>query len=204
MDVKERILMGAAELFLKVGVRRVTMDQLASSLGISKRTIYEVFSNKDEILKETILRHINQQRDNRERLLQESETALHFFISILNQGIENLKAVNPQFVNEVRVYYPSIWSTIICASQDYKIFQTIKIIQRGIIEGVFRDDMDVTIVSKFIVEAITILVNQDIFSAHIYAPSKLYHDSIITLVRGICTIKGIEMLENEMKSRINN
>ncbi len=180
------------------------MDQLASSLGISKRTIYEVFSNKDEILKETILRHINQQRDNRERLLQESETALHFFISILNQGIENLKAVNPQFVNEVRVYYPSIWSTIICASQDYKIFQTIKIIQRGIIEGVFRDDMDVTIVSKFIVEAITILVNQDIFSAHIYAPSKLYRNSIITLVRGICSVKGIQMLENEMNSSINN
>lgn len=204
MEVKERILEGAAQLFLREGVRKVTMDQLASSLGISKRTIYEVFSNKDEILKETILRHINQQRLQTERLSQESETALHFFVSILNQGIENLKAVNPQFVNELRVYYPSIWSSIICTSQDYNIFQTIKIIQRGIIEGVFREDMDVTVVSKFIIESLSILANQDIFPTHIYAPAKLYRDSIITLVRGICSVKGIQMLDNELNSSITN
>lgn len=202
MELKERIIIGATELFFKEGVRRVTMDQIAAYLGVSKRTIYETFSNKDELLKECIITHIQLQQEENSRIAAESETALHFFLNLLSKGVENLKTSNPQFVNDVRTYYPKIWSSIICTNRDYNVFQIIKLIQQGINEGVFRNDFEIPLISKLLTEIMSLLVDHDIFPPHIYAPAKLYTDSVMVLIRGICTSKGLEYIDNYLTTNL--
>jgi AcrR family transcriptional regulator len=199
MEIRERILWGATEMFLKEGVRRVTMDNLATSLGVSKRTIYEIFSNKDELLKECIITHTNHQKEENARLALESETALHFFITVLNKGVQNIKSSNPQFVNDVRIYHPKIWTSIICANMENNVLQTKLLIQKGIDEGVFRNDFDIPIISKFFVETFSLLVNQDIFPIHTYAPAKLFKETLLTLIRGISSSKGLEIIDQLVK-----
>jgi TetR/AcrR family transcriptional regulator, cholesterol catabolism regulator len=203
MEVRERIITVATELFLKEGVRRITMDQLAVSLGMSKRTIYEFFSNKDMLLKECIENHIKLQRFAVNELVANSETVLHFYLALLQIGIENMKSQNPQFVNDVRIYYPSIWESTICANREYSLEQTSEFIQKGINEGVFRSDINIPIISKLLVEVFTLLANSDIFPYHIYPLATMFEHTLITLTRGLSTKKGVEIIEEYLQKSVN-
>lgn len=194
MDAKQRIIARATELFMKEGIKRVTMDYLAASLGMSKRTIYENYNTKDEILKDCIEKQIEVNRKIYHEIEKKSETAIHFYFSILKIGIENMKSQNPQFINDVRIFYPKIWSSILCANTEYNIKQISINLQRGINEGVFRSDVNIPIASKTILEFLNLLANSDIFPYHIYPPSELYEQTVITLVRGVSSIKGIELI----------
>jgi AcrR family transcriptional regulator len=201
MKVRERVIAQATELFMKEGVRRVTMDHLAASLGISKRTIYELYGNKDELLRECIETHIETQKVAFAELVADSETAIHLFLSMLKIGVENMKSHNPQFINDVRIYHHSIWNSTLCANREFNIEQTIKILQRGINEGVFRGDMDIPIISKLIIEFFSLLANSDVFPYHKYPPSILYEYTMLTLVRGIASPKGLQMIEELTSSK---
>jgi len=203
MEVKEHILTTAIELFLKEGVRRVTMDQLAASLGMSKRTIYELFNTKDELLKQCIDNHISKQRDIILELAEKSETALHFYLSLMQVGASNMKSQNPQFVNDVRIYYPKIWSSTLCANRDYNIEQTSILLVRGIEEGVFRADINLAIISKIIVEFLTLLANSDIFPYHQYSPSEMFEQTLLTIIRGISSSKGIKIVDKYISSQMS-
>jgi AcrR family transcriptional regulator len=195
MEVKERIIAQASEAFMREGVRRVTMDNLASSLGMSKRTIYEIHRNKDQILKECIETHIRYQKKTLEELAKSSKTAVHLFLSLLKNGIDNMKSQNPQFINDVRIYYPSIWKSTLCANRDYNNEQTINLLKRGINEGVIKHDIDLQIISKLIMEIFELLANSDIFPYHLYPPSLLYEQTLITLIRGIASAKGLAIID---------
>jgi TetR/AcrR family transcriptional regulator, cholesterol catabolism regulator len=195
MEIRSRILSVATELFMKEGVRRITMDQLATALGMSKRTIYEFFSNKDILLKECIVNHINIQRVAMEELSKNSETALHFYLALLELGIQNMKSQNPQFVNDVRIFYPAIWESTLCANRDYNIEKTSLLLHRGISEGVFRSDINIPIISKLMIEFMTILANSDIFPYHSFPPSVMFENAMLTLIRGVSSAKGLELID---------
>lgn len=203
MEIKEHILTTAIELFLKEGVRRVTMDQLAASLGMSKRTIYELFKNKDELLYECIENHINKQRLAIMELSVKSETAVHFYLSVMQIGAANMRSQNPQFVNDVRIYYPKIWASTLCANRDYNIEQSSLMLKRGIEEGVFRPNINIPIISKIIIEFFTLLSNADIFPYHQYPPSEMFEQAMITILRGVSSLKGIEIIDEHMNLQKN-
>jgi AcrR family transcriptional regulator len=204
MEIRSRILSVATELFMKEGVRRITMDQLATALGMSKRTIYEFFSNKDILLKECIVNHINIQRIAMEELSKNSETALHFYLALLELGIQNMKSQNPQFVNDVRIFYPAIWESTLCANRDYNIEKTSLLLNRGISEGVFRSDINIPIISKLMIEFFTLLSNSDIFPYHTFPPSVMFEHTMVTLIRGVSSAKGLEVIDNNyLRSNIS-
>jgi len=195
MEVRARIIAQATEFFMKEGVRRVTMDYLASSLGMSKRTIYELFGNKDELLRECIETHIEVQKVTFAKLITSSETAIHIFLSMLKIGVENMKSNNPQFINDVRIYHHSIWNSTLNANREYHFELTRKILQRGINEGVFRQDLDIPLISKLIIEFFSLLANSDVFPYHTYPPSILFEQTMLMMVRGVSTPKGLAMIE---------
>jgi TetR/AcrR family transcriptional regulator, cholesterol catabolism regulator len=203
MLAKEKILIRAIELFLREGVRRVTMDQLASSLGMSKRTIYETFRNKDELLKECIDNHISLQRIAIQEVLKKSPTVVHFYLSLLEIGVQNMKSSNPLFVDEVRIYYPEIWESTICANRDYNLNQTSVLLQQGKDEGVFRKDLDIPILSKLTVEFFTLLANSDIFPPHIYPQLETFKQTIYLVLRGLVSEKGLNILEDTLVNNEN-
>lgn len=195
MEIKERIIVKATELFMKEGVRRVTMDHLAGALGMSKRTIYENYKNKDEILKECIETNIDYQKQAFLQMASNSETAVHLFFSLLKSGIENMKSHNPQFVNDVRIYYPLIWESTIHKNKSYNIEQTTNLLERGTNEGVFRDNIDIQIVAKLIIEFFTLLPNGDIFPPIEFPPSVIYEQTMIMMIRGIASSKGLKLID---------
>lgn len=195
METKERIIAEATELFMKEGVKRVTMDKLAASLGMSKRTIYENYKDKDQILRECIETHIKQQRVLAIEMEKKSETAIHFFFSMMRTGIENMKGQNPQFINDVRIYHPAVWKSTLSTNRDYNLEQTNKFLQRGISEGVFIESIDIPIISKIIYEIFSQLANSDMYPPHIYPTHQLFEQTTLLIIRGISSRKGLEIID---------
>lgn len=200
MELREHIIATATELFLKEGVKRVTMDELAFKLGMSKRTIYEIFSNKDELLKECIENLIEKQRIVNQKITEESQTAIHAFYAFLEIGLENMKDSNPYFATDVQKYYPKVWQETLCKNYDFNLNQIAISIKRGVDEGVFRNDLKIELVSKLILEQLSLMADTRIFPPNLYPPSELLETQILTLIRGIASQKGLIILDELIRN----
>ncbi|MDD3788554.1 MAG: TetR/AcrR family transcriptional regulator, partial [Petrimonas sp.] len=112
MDIKNRIVKQAGNLYYQYGIKNTSMDDLASSLGISKRTIYENFKDKEEIL----LYYLKQLRDERntafQEFLQESDNIMEFFIRIIELH-QSIPYANVKFYEDIYKYYPKIYALIL-------------------------------------------------------------------------------------------
>src|ERR1700754_5091546 len=95
MDVKERILTKAAELFMRYGIRSITMDEIAAQLGISKKTIYQFFTDKDEMVEAVVDEEITHNELECQRFSSSCENAVHEIFIAIEEMEEMLKAMNP-------------------------------------------------------------------------------------------------------------
>jgi AcrR family transcriptional regulator len=207
MEIKERILATATELFLKEGVKRVTMDELANTMGMSKRTIYEIFSNKDELLKECIEELIKKQRSVSEQINSQAESAIHSFVAFLEIGLENMKDSNPYFATDVQKYYPKVWESTLCANYDYNLNQISTVLHRGVNEGVFLNNIKIPMLSKLLLEQLTLMADTRVFPPNIYPPADLFESLVLSFTRGISSPKGLLILDDILSKRneiINN
>jgi TetR/AcrR family transcriptional regulator, cholesterol catabolism regulator len=203
MNTKEKILELATELFLKEGVKRVTMDYLASQLGMSKRTVYEQFKNKDELLKSCINSLINKQRLINEKITSESETAMHGLLAFLMVGLENIRIAKPYFATDVRKYYPAIWKSTMAINHEYGLQKVTLMLNRGISEGVFRDDLKINFTAKLFMEQITIISDTDIFPISEYPSTELFQTLIVNFARGIASSKGLGIIDSVLPKIIS-
>jgi AcrR family transcriptional regulator len=204
MNARERIIEHASMLFLKEGVKKVTMDELAIELGMSKRTIYENFSNKDELISCCVKHQISAQNAIGKRIEMESKTAMHVFLNLLEIGLEHMKSSKPQFALEVRKYYPKIWASTLAANSEQKLMNTSKLLERGVNERVFRSDVKVAIAAKLLLEYFSLLFDQDAFPPHIYPPAEIFNTMIIGFIRGIASNDGLEIIDDFLKNRSFN
>ena len=108
MDIKDRIIEGAADLFKTYGIKSVTMDSLANQFGISKRTIYEIFSDKDELLKAVLTRINQQQKEMIRKVLEESENSLVAIFRMLEINRDNFQSMSPAFLADLKKYHHEV------------------------------------------------------------------------------------------------
>lgn len=196
MDIKDRILEISLELFMRRGCKSVTMDDVASENGISKRTLYEFFKDKSTLLEEIL----NLQEANMKQMYEEvantSDNVLEQFFSLHDRQSEisiNLRIV---FFTELKKFYPEIFDSMVkkmLCTHDNVIRDGIK---KGQEQNVFRNNIDVTIVSKVLTELGNIMQNQDMFPLKQFERKVIFREIFINYLRGISTLKGIEIIDN--------
>ncbi len=149
MNTREHIILVAFELFVKYGIRSVTMDQIAGQLGISKRTLYETFENKNELLKSGLEYFINIKNTRANEIIKKSDNVIQAMFILRKKGEEMKKKVNPLFFEDIKKYYPEICSLLTSRSnnKDYSITYTL--IKKGIKDGIFKKELNVELVNIF-------------------------------------------------------
>ena len=108
MDIKDRIIEGATDLFKTYGIKSVTMDSLANQLGMSKRTIYEVFADKDELLIEVLSRMNDQQKELIKKVLDQSENSIVAIFRMLEINRDNFQSMSPAFLADLKKYHHEV------------------------------------------------------------------------------------------------
>lgn len=201
MEVKERILLKATDLFMRYGIRSITMDEIATQLGISKKTIYQFFTDKDEIVEAVIDMEVKRNEADCLGYRINSENALHEIFIAVEELEELLKAMNPQLLYDLEKHHPRAYKKI----RDYKyqfLYRMIREnLEKGIKEELYRPDMNIDIVTKSRIESAFLVFNQDIFPHSRYKVSEVNYELALLFLHGITTEKGKELIEKYSSER---
>lgn len=190
-ELKERIITTATEAFTSNGIKCITMDDIATKLGISKRTLYEVFADKESLLKECILKV----QTDRDRYLQEiyeqSHNVLEVILAVFQKSIEVFHQTNKRFFEDIKKY-PKIYE-MMKDRRDSDSEETMSFFLSGVEQGIFRADINFAIVNLLVREQFDVLMNTDVCNEYPFI--EVYESIMFTYIRGISTEKGAQVLE---------
>ena len=190
-ELRERIIETAVEAFTIHGIKSITMDDIANSLGISKRTLYEVFSDKETLLEECILRGQKEADEFVKEVLANTENVLEVLLKCYLRSIEKFHATNKKFFEDIKKY-PKAYE-LLRSRSDQDSEETIQFFKDGVKQGIFRADVNFAIVNLLVREQIDLLMNTDICKR--YSFLEVYESIMFTYLRGISTEKGAQELE---------
>jgi TetR/AcrR family transcriptional regulator, cholesterol catabolism regulator len=194
MDIRDRIIDGASELFKIYGIKSVTMDSLANEFGMSKRTIYEIFSDKDELIMEVLTRMAQQQKELVKRVLEESENSIVAIFRMLEINRDNFQFMSPAFQSDLKKYHNDVLmkNTDKVEMPDYRIHYLI--IEKGIKEGLFRKDVNPDLANRCLYNMGRSLMNNDLYPFELFSRHDVIQNIFINYLRGISTPKGLDLI----------
>jgi TetR/AcrR family transcriptional regulator, cholesterol catabolism regulator len=188
--IRERIMEEAEKLFNRYGIRSITMDEIARHLGISKKTLYQWFENKDELVYGISQAHTETDCANWERVQAMGGSALDEMLEISNILRKEVEGLNPSLVYDLQRFYPRAWQLF--EQQRESVFErTIEYnILRGIREGYYRKDLNVKILSRMRVDGVLRSFNPDIFPPETFQFAVVQHAMLDHFIHGLLTDKG--------------
>jgi len=195
MDIRDRIIEEATESFKTFGIKTVTMDTLASQLGMSKRTIYEVFSDKEELLIAVLSRIAQQQKDLVKKVLDESENSISAIFRMLEFSRDNYQYLNPAFQSDLKKYHHDLLlkSEESLEMPDYRDHYLV--IEKGIKEGLFRKDLNTELINRGLYNLGRSLMDNDQYPFDKFTRRDVIRNIFISYLRGISTLKGLELID---------
>lgn len=192
--VSEEILKGAYELFFRYGLKSVTMDDIARHLGISKKTIYGNFLDKNQIILALMDSHLEDNKKELEKISRDSDNAVEEMIGIMDFIGAMFLRINPVVFYDLQKYFPQCWKKFREFKENYMIGMIQANIGRGIKEGMFRKNIDVGILSKMRIEQIEMGMNPLIFSPDKYDLTNVQMVMLDHFLHGITTLKGHKLI----------
>lgn len=196
MDKRNYILETSMKLFMKYGIRAITMDRISDELGISKRTIYELFRDKDDLIYQAIRHFASEKKKETEHLVQNSENVIHTIFQLATHQATQMREVNPQFTHDLKKYHTRVFR-IISEDKDIRDYSlTRKFLDNGMKQGLFRTDLDMDIVNQFLHLLIDKAFGHETDPAlEQYSHREIFNNIFLTYIRGISTEKGIQLLD---------
>ncbi len=201
MDLRERIIENAMDMFLHRGCKSVTMDDVATENGISKRTLYEMFSDKSTFLEECILYSSEKMKCNMEEMKKAPGNVLDLLFKVHENQSELSVNLRINFFIELKKFYPETYSKFVEKFAKYHTENIISFLKRGQAEGLVMSDIDTQTVSKTIIELSNIIGDKDIFSLENITRKQLFKETLIYFFRGISTQKGIEIIDKYLNQK---
>ncbi|MGQ9621641.1 MAG: TetR/AcrR family transcriptional regulator [Bacteroidales bacterium] len=194
MDNRSKIIEGAAGLFRKYGIKAVTMDIIAAHLGISKRTIYEIFADKNELLAGVLEVMARKQKDLVLKVLNESENAISAIFRLIEINLEHFHSMSPGFLDDIKKFHQEylVKKNEKCPVPDFRNNQ--EVIERGIKEKLFRKDLDADIVNRTIHYMMLSVMNNDLFPYEEFTRKEVMRNTIINYLKGISTAEGLDII----------
>ncbi len=202
MEIKEKILQKSEELFLRYGLKSVTMDDLARQLGVSKKTLYQFVENKADLVEKIILMHIAAEKALMEEVRAKSGDAVEEMIQIARYAIQQLRKLSPTLVYDLQKYYQNAWQ-LIQNLRSVHVHSLIRDnIERGIEQGVYRSDLDAAIIAKIYVLGTLAIVDENAFPQKEYNKETLFIEFIKYHLQGITTEKGLELYKKHLNKEL--
>jgi AcrR family transcriptional regulator len=199
MSQSERIILGGEELFLKAGIKSVTMDDIAKHLGMSKKTIYQFFKDKNELVIALVKKKLQDDEDQMCAIISKSGNVIEEMINMMKCSEEIFSRINPIVIHDMQKYHPDAWKQF----QNFKsgvIVHTLEeLLTKGIKQGYIRPDIDVKIIAMMRVNQVEMGFNTSVFPVAEFNTWKVQQQFLEHFNYGICTLKGYKLL-NQYKN----
>jgi len=204
MEPKERIALKAEELFMQYGIRSVSMDDIANNLGMSKKTLYQYFADKDELVEAVVDRHINEVEGDCLNCHDHATDAIHEIFLTMAHIMDEFNNMNPMLLYDLEKFHFKAYQRF----KNYKdkfLLQIIKNnIEWGIKDELYRPDLNVDVLSKLRIESMMIPFNVTVFPPGKYNLGKTSEIMIENFTYGLATIKGHKLIQKYNEQRLKN
>ena len=188
--MKQKIIEEAERLFWKYGVRSVTLDDIAKRLGISKKTIYQHFADKEEIICQVITQHFNGTKNEAECELIGAHNPVEEVLRMSEVVRKHANGVNTSLFFDIQRHYPKAWTIYKQFKEEYILASIRDNLQRGLEQGLYRADIDLEIMSRLRLECIQLGFNDEAFPPDKFKLVDVQLQLLHNFIRGILTEKG--------------
>ena len=180
---------------MRYGIKSVTMDDVSHELGISKKTLYQYFDNKDLLVRKVTANHFNCQKHDIDQIIAQSRTAIDELIGIANWMNRMSQHLNPSLLFDLRKYHPESWAVFHEHRNTHILNCILQNMHRGIREGLYRPDINVEVLSRIYIARVEMFLDNEIFPYDRFRPDQTFHVFMDYHIHGIATAKGIKYLE---------
>lgn len=189
--LRKQVIDAASKAFAKSGIRSVRMDDIAFSLSMSKRTLYELFHDKEQLLLEVIRMHRQEMDEYIAEIASKAENALEVIFAFYKHKLKELCDLNPQFLRDLRKY-PKVLE-FIREEQKHNDAAALNHFKEGVQQGIFREDINFEIINQAMSMQLDLIVHSDL--SENYPLSDIYSEITFLHMRGITTEKGMKMVD---------
>ncbi len=198
MEVKQEILLNAMKLFMRNGIKSVSMNDIARELGMSKKTLYTHFENKEELIREGVIQHLEEEKRWIASIREKHENALDELLEIYRLVGNHIREINSSTTYDLQKYYKPIWNMLEQHQKSY-VMEIIKSnLDHGIKEGLYRDDFDPEIVARLYVSKMDVVVDNDIFPFREFKLSEVSQQMWNYHMHAIVSDKGRTLLKQKL------
>lgn len=199
MSQTERIIEGGEELFLKAGIKSVTMDDIAKHLGMSKKTIYQFFKDKNELVTALVKKKLKEDEEQMIEFINKSSNVIEEMINMTKCSEDMFSRINPIVIHDMQKYHPDAWKVFQQFKNEVLISTLEELLTKGIKQGYIRPEIDVKIVARMRVNTVELGFNTTIFPIAEFNTWKVQVQFLDHFNYGICTLKGYKLL-NQYKN----
>ncbi len=200
--MREKILVKASDLFLNLGFKSVTMDDIANSIGCSKKTIYQHFDNKTKLVEATTLYMFDIISHGIDCICALEKNPIEEIYDIKSFIMDHLKdeKSSPQF--QLQKYYPRIYSTLRKKQFDVMHECVVENLERGIKLGLYRTSINIEFIARIYFSSMIAIKDKDLFPEKLLSMRLLMENYLEYHLRGICTTKGVKIL-NQITTKLS-
>lgn len=199
--MEQRIVEKAQELFFRYGLKSVTMDDIASNLGASKKTIYQYFKDKDHLVDAVVQKEIEKDMHECTSIACSCDNTIQEVYRGFEMLQEMLTTMNPAIIFEMQKYHPEAYKKMNALKNKFLVNIIKENLLKGIKEGYYREDINVEVMARFRVESIFLGFNPDVFMQGKLTLLQVEMELMEHFLFGICTPKGQKLIYKYKQQR---
>jgi len=203
MEIQDRIRHKADELFRRYGIRSVTMDEIATQLGMSKKTIYQYYTDKDQLVDAVAVDEIQFSQECCMRDTVASENAIDEIFKVMEFVEVMFRNMNPSMLHDLEKYHPGGYRKFLEHKNKFLYEMVKKNIERGIKEELYRPEIDIEIMARFRLESMMLAFNSELFPTSKFNFVKLQQEILEHFLYGLATLKGYKLILKYKQQRLN-
>lgn len=199
-EKKLEILQKTAQVYMRYGIRSVTMDDLARELSTSKKTLYQHFPDKDTLVQEIMRLKITMDQEISDTARQHAPNAIDEMFEISQSVGDMIRHVHPSVFYDLQKYHPKAWEILENHKWNFVYNQILSNIHRGMQEGLYRENMNPELIARMHLAKTDMIFAGNLFPSNEFNLEEVFDELFRFQIRGMASEKGIEYLKKRMNT----
>lgn len=199
-ELRDKIIERVCSLFNKYGIRSITMDEVASELGISKKTLYEHFKDKKDLIGKVLDWELERKAELFRKIREKRLNALEEVLEVNKMVLQVVREYNPAKHHDLKKYYPDLHEKIITVQRKNTFQSMIANLKRGKEEGLYRKDLDEDVIAKLYITRMEVPMTSDFVTPEEFTSERFIRQAFLYHIHGIASEKGLQMAREYMNN----
>lgn len=197
-EQQEKWLKRVEDLFMRYGIKSITMDDVARELGISKKTLYLFVDNKDDLVNRMLERHIQEEKVLCDQMFSVAANAIEEMFFVMETNTQQMKQMKANIVYDLQKYHREGWEKLQDFQRGFLYGLVHANLERGVREGLYRSDFNLDIVAKLHIATTFQLFDEELFPQLTYAKETIFREHLLHYLYGIVSEKGLQLLKAKL------